>query len=110
MTVDPVRGFESLSLRQYLWNINNLQLNHRCTPHPTPHQLFTVESDLWGPDRDILQTVDYDEAIVFRSIDYSVTVSRLSHDRDLQSQLLSNHGPLILFIFDNVRALTRRIL
>ena len=108
-TVIPYRGFESLSLRHYFININYLRLNCRGTPHPTPHQLFTADYDLWGPDKDILNTLDPKEAIVFQVINYSVAVSRMSHDRDLQSHLLRNRSLFILFIFNNARALARRI-
>ena len=62
-TLIPYRGFESLSLRQYFINNNYLRLNCRGTPH----QLFTADYDLWGPNKDILKNLDPKEAIVFSS-------------------------------------------
>ncbi len=83
-TVIPYRGFESLSLRQYLININSLRIPHRDTPHPTPHQLSTSDCEPWGPDRGILKTLDPNEAMVFHSINYPAAVSRINCDGDWQ--------------------------
>ena len=99
-----------LTLRQYLNSIKNLRLDRRSAPRPTPQQILTAVCDLWGPDSDILQTLDSDEAIFFRVIDHSVRVGSLRHDRDLQSQLLRHRSLSILFIINDVRALTREIL